>query len=153
MKNNSELHEDFKILMMKYIDEEITSEEKEKLERHLLECTECQEEFDNLKALKEVNKKMKRQLLPEMAWEEYWRHLYNRIERGISWILISVGAILLLGIGIYHFVKEILESTQITGIEKVGILALALGFVVLFVSVVREKLMVRKHDKYREIQR
>ena len=58
-----------------------------------------------------------------------------------------------MGIGIYHFVKEILESTQITGIEKVGILALALGFVVLFVSVVREKLMVRKHDKYREIQR
>jgi len=153
MNNHSPQCEKFKILMMKQIDGEITAGERTALERHLQECSECKEEFENLTSLREVTREMKKQLLPEMAWEEYWRHLYNRIERGVGWILISIGAIILFGIAIYHFVVDILESTQITGLEKAGILTLAIGFVVLFVSVLREKLMVRRHDKYREIQR
>jgi len=153
MNNYSRQCEKFKILMMKQIDGEITAGEKTELERHLQKCSECQDEFENLTSLREVTREMKKQLLPEMAWEEYWRHLYNRIERGVGWILISIGAIILFGIAIYHFVVDILESTQINGLEKAGILTLAIGFVVLFVSVLREKLMVRRHDKYREIQR
>ena len=75
------------------------------------------------------------------------------MERGISWIFISIGAIILLGIAVYSFIIGILNESHITLLEKIGILALAFGFVILFVSVVREKLMTRKHDKYKEIVR
>jgi len=50
-------------------------------------------------------------------------------------------------------VLAMLGSNEIPVIEKVGILALIIGLVVLTVSVVREKLMVRKHDQYKEVER
>lgn len=145
--------ESYKFLIMKSLDDEITSEEKRQLEIHLSECAACRQEYQELTELKGVTHEVKKRMLPEMAWEEYWQHLYNRLERGVGWILISIGAIILFGIGVYQFVAEILRSTQISGLEKFGILALSLGFVVLFISVLREKLMARRHDNYKEIQR
>ena len=143
----------YHLLMMKKLDDEITPSEDRELATHIESCEECQEEMNEFTNLKEVTVDMKKQLLPEMAWEDYWRHLYNRIERGISWIFISVGAIILLTYGTYQFVLAMLGSNEIPVIEKVGILALIIGLVVLTVSVVREKLMVRKHDQYKEVER
>ncbi len=143
----------FKILLIKLVDDEISPEEQTRLDQHLSTCRECQNDLNELRKWKEVSHSMKGKLLPDMAWDEYWRNLYNRLERGISWILISVGAIILLGIAAYHFVLNLLEDTQLGLLEKLGIFALVFGFVILFVSVTREKLMVRKHDKYKEIIR
>ncbi|NOX37343.1 MAG: zf-HC2 domain-containing protein [Calditrichaeota bacterium] len=145
--------DEIKILMMKYLDQEASAEEQEALRRHLGHCQPCQDEFHQLKTIKKVTGEMKKQLLPEMAWEEYWRHLYNRLERGIAWILISLGIIILLGYASVDFVRDVLQTTQLSPLQKVGILVLVLGMIVLFVSVLREKLMIRRHDKYREVQR
>ncbi len=143
----------YKYLIIQFIDNEISDEDEIKLKTHLLSCSNCQKEYEEFKNLKGVSKEMKNKILPDMAWDEYWRHVYNRLERGVSWILISIGSIILLGIAVYHFLWDILSSTQMTAFEKFGILVLVLGFIVLFISVVREKLMARKHDKYKEIVR
>ncbi len=145
--------EQYQLLLMQYVDQEISPEDKQILEDHLKQCSSCREELEKYVKIKGVSSSMKNKLLPDMAWDEYWRHLYNRMERGISWIFISIGAIILLGIAVYSFIIGILNESHITLLEKIGILALAFGFVVLFVSVVREKLMTRKHDKYKEIVR
>ncbi len=145
--------DEIKILMMKYLDQEASAEERDALRRHLGYCRPCREEFHQLKNLKKVTGEMKKQLLPEMAWEEYWHHLYNRLERGIAWILLSLGIIILLGYASVDFVRDVLQTTQLSPFQKVGILFLVLGTIVLFVSVLREKWMVRRHDKYREVQR
>jgi uncharacterized membrane protein len=149
-KNNCER---YKSLIAGFVDKELSESETQELQEHLDKCADCRLDLDELNNWKGVSKQMKNSLLPDMKWDEYWRHLYNRMERGIGWILISIGAIVLLGIAVYHFVGDVLNSAQISPLEKVGIFALALGFVVLLVSVIREKLMVRKHDKYREIVR
>ncbi len=139
--------------MMKRLDGEITPVEDGKLHAHLKQCVSCGKEWHQFHTLKGVTGEMKKRLLPEMAWEEYWRHLYNRMERGIAWMLISLGLIILLGYASIDFVRDILHSTALTPFQKVGVFALMLGTVVLFVSVLREKLMVRRHDRYREVQR
>ncbi len=150
MKNECQ---QYHLLMMKKLDGEITPSEEKELTSHIENCEACQEEMKEFINLKEATVDMKKQLLPEMAWDDYWRHLYNRIERGVSWILISVGAIILLTFGAYQFVLTMLGSNEMPGIVKVGVLALVIGLVVLIVSVVREKLMVRKHDQYKEVER
>lgn len=144
---------EFKLLLVRYVDGELSGAERERLEEHLKICPECRADLQDLKRWKEVNQEMKTRLLPDMAWEEYWRHLYNRLERGVAWILISLGAIIVLGYAVVDFVSDVLASTQLTTLEKWGILVLSFGFVVLFISVVREKLMVRRHDKYRRVVR
>lgn len=153
MAKNNDFCEPYKELMVRLIDGEITPAEREKLEMHLQACPDCRADLAEMKRWKGVSGEMKNKLLPDMARDEYWRHIYNRLERGVAWILVSLGAIILLGFAVAQFLAGVLKSTQMSGLEKFGVLALALGFVVLFVSVVREKLMVGKHDKYKEIQR
>jgi len=96
---------------------------------------------------------MKFKILPEMYWDEYWRQVYNRIERGISWILISLGAVIVLSFALWTMVSELLADQALNPVLKTGILVLLVGIVILFISIVREKLMVRRVDKYKEVER
>lgn len=141
------------LLMMKKIDGEISPEEAKELQQYLEAHPDHIDELDNFKKLKEETGEMRKQILPEIAWDAYWANLYNRMERGISWILISVGAIIVAGFGLYEMINSLLGDTDMPVFLKFGILALMLGGIILLISVVREKLMNRKHDKYKEIQR
>lgn len=143
----------FQELLVQYSDGDCTPEQAARVEAHIGTCDTCRSDLEKLQRWKGVSKDMQNRLLPDMAWDEYWQHIYNRLERGIGWILVSIGAIIMLGLAVYHFVVDILASTQLTGLEKTGIIALSIGFVVLLVSVIREKLMVKRYDKYKEIQR
>ena len=79
--------------------------------------------------------------------------LYNRMERGLAWILISIGAIIWGIFAIWELIQEIANDQTISPILKFGLFALLAGAFTLLVSVVREKLWLRKYDKYKEIQR
>ena len=96
---------------------------------------------------------MKLKKLPEFYWDEYWNHIYNRLERGISWLLISVGTIIILGFALWHMLGELIADTLINPFLKGGIFILLIGVLILAVSIIREKIMIRKVDKYREVQR
>ncbi len=143
----------FRLLMMQAIDDEISPADRKALQEHLQSCPSCREEFQRFSNLQKETQTMKRQLLPEMAWDDYWSRLYNRLERSISWILISLGAAVLGAYGAYHAVLEMLGDPQMPGFIKAAIIGVSAGGVLLLISVIREKLMVRKHDKYKEIQR
>jgi len=96
-----------------------------------------------------MNKKIPQ---PE-AGDQYWQKVYNRIERGLGWIIFSVGVIILVTYGLFKAIEAIFADTQIVGIVKWGILVLIAGIVILLVSVLREKLFVRKSDPFKEVQR
>ena len=90
---------------------------------------------------------------PKEIWDKYWVNIYNRIERSIAWIFVSIGAVILITWGLFQAVENMLADTQLVGIVKIGIIFALAGFVILFVSVLREKLIIRKSDPYKEIQR
>ena len=90
---------------------------------------------------------------PEETWDRYWGGVYARLERGIAWILISLGAAVLIAFAAYHAVLAFLEDTSSPLLLKIALAALVLGGAVLLVSVIREKLVLRKSDKYREVVR
>lgn len=138
---------------MKSLDGEITPEEQRLLDQHLEECASCRREMESFKKLKQETGAMKEHLIPDLAWEDYWHRLYNRLERGLSWILISLGAVILLVYGGYQAVTEIIQTTDMPVVVKWGMLALMAGIALLLVSVIREKLLLRKHDKYKEVRR
>jgi hypothetical protein len=50
-------------------------------------------------------------------------------------------------------VQEFLDDTSTPAIVKYGTVVLIVGLVVLFVSVVREKLFVRRSDPYKDVIR
>ena len=90
----------------------------------------------------------------DVALQRYWGSVYNRIERGLGWILFSFGAIVLLCYGGFKLVEEVVRDPTISWIVRAGVVALVFGLVVLFVSLVRERLTVSKTDRYsREVKR
>ena len=78
---------------------------------------------------------------------------HARLERGLAWILFSIGAIILLTYSGFKAVESIISDPQLAGILKAAILMVIGGSVILLVSVVREKLFTRKSDPYKEVQR
>ena len=143
----------FEHLMMAAVDGELAADERHEFEHMLERHQEWRAEYEHYKKLKEVTSTMKFQNPPQEVWDSYWLRVYNRIERGLAWILFSIGAIIILTYAIYHSVQAILADTTTPVVLKLGILGLAAGMVILLVSIVREKLFLRKTDKYKEVQR
>ena len=141
------------ILAEKYLSRDISEEEKNELSEILSANPELQKEFKEQEKIKEVLNKMTLKNPTKEFWDEYWLNIYNRFERKLAWVFISLGAILLLSFSAYESLSELLENTSAHSVVKLGILALLIGFIVLVVSLLREKLFSVKRDKYKEIQR
>jgi hypothetical protein len=147
------MNERFIYLNEKYLDGDITREEHTELDELLSSDSELRSEFDEQVRIKEVLRKMKLKNPSVEVWDSYWLGVYNRLERGLAWILVSIGAIILIGYGSYEAVSEMLNDTSTPGIVKIGVSVLVTGGVILLFSVLREKIFTRKHDKYKEVQR
>ncbi len=145
--------EQAQILMMGLLDGELNQADVEKVHTHLSQCEVCSKQYESFLKLKKETQNMKFKPLPEMYWDEYWNHVYNKIERGISWILVSIGTMIVLAYSMYQAMNDFFTDPKEPLPLKVGMAVLVLGMVVLVVSVLREKFMVRKVDKYRRIKR
>ena len=140
-------------LMMAALDDELAGGEREELDQLLAEDPKLRGEWDQLHEVKEVTNTMSLRRPPEETWEQYFGSVYNRMERGFAWILLSIGAIVLTGWVLWVGLEELWGTTDIPMYVKIAIYATLLGLLVLLVSVIREKLFVRRTDPYKEIQR
>ena len=87
------------------------------------------------------------------VWDKYWVGVYNKLERGIAWLAVSVGFLILIIYGSIEVVEKFLAHTQTPGIIKFGISVLVIGGLILLFSVLREKFFTHTRDKYKEVQR
>ncbi len=143
----------YKDLMMGYLDDELDDAQKQTLQEHLKECKDCAAELEQFRKLKQVTDSVKLAEPEDVVWEQYWSGVYNRFERGVSWILMSVAGIALLIYGGFKAVEEMVKDPTISVILKVVILAFIAGLAVLFVSILRERLYFWKKDRYKDVRR
>ncbi len=146
------IDEKFIYLMEKYFDDELTIDEKSELNK-FLEDKNYRSEFEEQKKLKEVFMKMTLKNPGNDFWDGYWLNTYNRLERGLAWIFISIGVILLIGFAAVEFVDRLFTDDGGPIVIKVGLVTLFFGSLVLIFSLLREKFFKLKKDKYKEIQR
>lgn len=146
-------HDRFQILLMGAIDRELTEQDRTEFEFMIQNNSEFNKEYEQYKKLKEVTNSMKFKSPPAEVWDKYWLGIYNRIERGIGWIIFSIGFILLSSYAIYKFIMSLITDPNLDSFVKFGVLTLVTGLVILIVSVFREKLTMRHSDPYKEIQR
>ncbi len=143
----------YKELMMGYLDNELDDEQRKVLEEHLASCSECSKELEQFKQLKRITDEVTLVEPEDRIWEEYWGSIYNRIERGIGWILFSVAAILLIIYAGFKAIEELIRDPAVGIILKAGLLALVAGLAILFVSILRERLYFRKRERYKDVRR
>lgn len=136
-----------------YLDGELSAEERARFERELKADPTLATEVERMRALKEVTSSMRLKEFPDQVWDTYWSGTYNRLERGVGWILLSIGAMVLLAAGLYELAVSLLGDSVEPWWIRAAVGACVIGLAVLFVSVLRERLFVRKTDPYREVQR
>lgn len=146
-------HERLKKLISPYLDGELGEEEVRQIETHLATCPECRREMEQMRKLEEVMGMMKLKSPPQEMWDVYWRSVYNRLERGLGWILLSLGSIILLFFGAYKMVEGIIKDATVSLVLKVGLLVFLAGIVVLLVSIVREQFFLRRKERYKEVEK
>lgn len=145
--------ERFQQLLMGAVDQELSAAEQDEFEKLVQQNPDLKKEWEKFKSMKEVLSTMKFKNLPEKAWDSYWLNVFNRLERGIAWMLVSIGSVILITYGLFKAVEEMFQDQQLILIIKVAILAVLAGLVILLVSVIREKLIIRKSDPYKEVKR
>ena len=144
---------DYKDLMMGYLDGELSPEQRSRFEKHLAGCPECAGELEQFRKLKAITDEVNLVEPEDRIWQDYWGVVYNRIERGLGWIIFSVAGIMLVIYGGLKTIEQIVKDPSVEMVCKVALIALVVGLAILFVSVLRERLFFWKRDRYRDVRR
>jgi predicted anti-sigma-YlaC factor YlaD len=143
----------YKDLLMGYLDDEISDQERVELEKHLTECDECTKELADFENLKSITDDITLYKPEDEVFDEYWSSIYNRIERSAGWIVLSVSGMLLLFYIGFKMIEELIADPSLHWIFKGALLAFIAALSVLLVSVLRERLNTRKKDRYKDVRR
>jgi len=147
------MNERFIILLEKHFENELTDSESQEFQSLINSNIGLKQEYQEQKRIKEVLKKMKMKNPSREVWDSYWMGIYNRVERGLAWIVISIGALIFFGYASYETVNAFINDTHTPPLVKFGITLLIFGALILIFSLIREKIFTSKRDKYKEVQR
>jgi hypothetical protein len=144
--------ERFRMLMMKALDGELAGSEHSEFDNFLRQ-PDCATEWTQFRNLKEATMELKRTEPAAEVWDGYWTGMYNRLERGIAWLLLSLGAVILLAWGAVEVARALWTDGDLPILVKIAIFSTAGGLFLLFFSIIRERWFASRHDKYREVIR
>lgn len=148
-----ELSERGEILMAKALDGTLSPNEKEEFEFLISHNSVYRQEWESSRTIKEVINTMKIREPEKETWDKYWASVYARMERGLAWLLITLGAVIVIGYGLYEAVIELINDPILPLFMKTAFALLLFGLAILLISVAREKWLVRKSDKYKGVTR
>ena len=131
-----------------YLDGELTQQERQRVELHLADCDACRGMLGELEALRERMGRSELSRVNEDRWRESMDDTGVQLSRGIGWLLV-IGAALLIGAVVIY---QLLTDPGISGFMKFVISAFYLGLAGLFFSVLRQRLIERKTDKYKDVE-
>ncbi len=133
-----------------HLDGELDQPSARKLQKHLAECPKCNAEYAKMARIVAATDRLKIEIPPDEVWDTFLSGAYNRIERKTGWVAFLVGAAALLALGVWLFTVEPWASALV----KILIAVPVVGLLIIFISVLRERLFLAKIDRYsREVQR
>jgi hypothetical protein len=135
-------------LISGYLDGELTQQQRQSVDVHLADCAECSDRLAELEALRKRVSGARLSRVGDDVWREQMNDMTVKVSRGIGWLLFLGGLLLIGGFGIYQFVID----TSVEPLFKLMISAVYLGLGALFVSVLRQRLVERKTDKYKNVE-
>ncbi len=147
------MSKDIREMLAGYVDGELPENDRLTFERELSVDAELRAELEEFMKLKNITGVMTYADLPDEVWENYWQSLYKKTERGLGWILFSIGAIVLIFAGLFQIMNELYADPNVPLFIKISVTALILGAVILFVSFSRERIFAYKRDRYKEVKK
>jgi predicted anti-sigma-YlaC factor YlaD len=145
---NRHLDEHVGDLLSGYIDGELTQQQRQWVTLHCENCRECRENLESLRAVRERVAGAGLSEIGEDKWRETMEDSGVQTTRGIGWLLFISGLLVLGAIGLVGF----LFSDEIPLGIKLLLIAVYGGLGLLLISVLRQRLIERKKDKYKDVE-
>lgn len=136
--------------MSGYLDGELTNDQESTLQEYLSHSEEGRAELERLRSLVDAASTLRVAAVSDEVWDAFYDNVYHRLERRSGWYIAIAGISALMVYLAFHFVVDAWASPA----EKLLIAIPMLGFLILFISVLRQRLFVAKTDRYsRDIKR
>ncbi|MHC4997014.1 MAG: zf-HC2 domain-containing protein [Planctomycetota bacterium] len=136
-----------KQLITGYLDGELTQGDRQRVELQIESCDSCRRTFDDLTQLRDDVASLTFGRMEPEEWSEIMDSVTVKTSRWLGWALYIGGAVLLIAFATYQFFISDEEP-----IVLIGFGALYLGLFFLFVSVLRQRMIASKTDKYKDVQ-
>ena len=135
-------------LLSGFVDGELTQQQRQLVTLHCDECADCRENLAGLRALRERIGKANLSEIGEDKWRENMNDPTVQTTRSIGWLLFIAGLLVIAGIGLVGFIV----SDEMSFGMKFILVAIYGGLATLLYSVLRQRLIERKTDKYKDVE-
>ena len=132
-----------------YLDGELLQFKAQLLENHVQQCERCKSALDRARKLSAEMKGMKFSEPTRDQLREARPQIVIKVTRGLGWLLTVGFLVVMVGFGLYEFLVE----SGAEAFEKVMVLGLILGPTLLFLSVLHQRIVEHKSDKYKELEK
>ena len=136
-------------LLSGLIDGELTQQDRQRVELHCETCAECRSQLSQLRELRERIGKSNLSDVGEDVWRETMDDNTVKTTRGIGWLLFIGGLLIAVGIALFEIFSD-LSSISLS--EKLIVVGIWGGLLFLFLSVLRQRLIERRTDKYKDVE-
>ena len=138
-------------LLSGYVDHELTQQQSQRVRIHLETCEACRRLHGDLRNMKEQMRQLSYPISDEEMLNKLEQDLFASGTRNFGWILLGLGALFATVAGTVAFFM-FLAAPDVPVLVKLFNGLFVIGGLALFVSVVRERLMTYKKDKYRNVK-
>jgi anti-sigma factor RsiW len=131
-----------------YLDQVLTQEEAQRVRVHLEDCGSCRTLVEELKTMRNVAMTSEFRVPSDDQWDERPRGAASGVAFGVGWLILIVWAV-----GVAGFALGCVWQGTESLLEKLIVFGGASGGVLLFVSVLIDRLRIRKTDRYRRVSK
>ena len=135
-------------LLMGLMDGELNDEETYEIREKLSRSADLREEFERLNSANDQLKLLSEAEIDEALLRKVWKNPFRKTLRRGSYALIGLGTIGIMAIGAIRYVQKGHPDLFITAcIGGIGI-----GLILLFLQVIRDRMITHKNDPYKDIE-
>ena len=148
--NNEQWHIDQHVaeLLSGFVDGELTQQQRQRVTLHCEQCDECRATLADLRALRQRIGSARLSEIGEDKWRETMDDKAVKTSRSIGWLLFIGGLLAAGGIGLLGY----MTSSEVPLGTKLTMIAIYGGLAILLFSVLRQRLIERKTDKYKDVE-
>src|SRR5690606_22283872 len=133
-----------------YLDDALDASERARFEAELAGDATLRPEVESMRRAVHAADALEFEAPPDEVWDGFAESVLSRTERGFGWTMLLLGGVVLIGWSLYH----VLFDPWAPGAVRAGMGAVGLGGVALFGSVLRQRLLMRRTDRYsRDVRR
>jgi len=139
---------DWDQLLTGYLDNELTQQDRQRVEQRMINEPTYRAQFDDLTSLQTDIAGLDFQPNKTTQWNELAPDVTSRTTRSLGWLTYIISTLFLVGYGLYEFIIAETENAFV----KTAVLGIFLGLVLLLISVIKQRLVESKTDRYKDVE-